>query len=156
MNEETTPTRGTGWSDDMLWALATADNAVVLLDPDGLVAYANEAASILASRLQPGGDAGVLLAIVPEPGWTTAAAEGRWIGELPIEVKLPLDLGQGAAERALGELFTKLANLLLVIVSAAVCSSSDKAHDALVDLYHDRFSHQIETAECDEVLDTWA
>ena len=69
----------------MLWALATADNAVVLLDPDGLVAYANEAASILASRLQPGGDPGVLLAIVPEHGWTTAAAEGRWIGELPIE-----------------------------------------------------------------------
>ena len=69
----------------MLWALATADNAVVLLDPDGLVAYANEAASILASRLQPGGDPGVLLAIVPEHGWTIAAAEGRWIGELPIE-----------------------------------------------------------------------
>ena len=44
----------------------------------------------------------------------------------------------------------------VVIVSDAVCSSSDKAHDALVDLYHDRFSHQIETAECDEVLDTWA
>ena len=44
----------------------------------------------------------------------------------------------------------------VVVVSDAICSSSDKAHDALIDLYHDRFSQQIETAEADEVLDAWS
>lgn len=43
----------------------------------------------------------------------------------------------------------------VVVVSDAVCSSSDASHDALIDLYHDRFGQQIETAECDEVLDAW-
>ncbi|WP_303699417.1 isochorismatase family protein [Brevundimonas naejangsanensis] len=43
----------------------------------------------------------------------------------------------------------------VIVVSDAVCSSSDQAHEALLDLYHDRFSQQIETAECDEVLEAW-
>ncbi|WP_392354140.1 isochorismatase family cysteine hydrolase [Brevundimonas sp. LF-1] len=43
----------------------------------------------------------------------------------------------------------------VIVVSDAVCSSSDQAHEALLNLYHDRFSQQIETAECDEVLDAW-
>ena len=43
----------------------------------------------------------------------------------------------------------------VVIVSDALCSSSDESHDALIDLYHDRFGEQVETAECDEVLDAW-
>jgi nicotinamidase-related amidase len=33
-----------------------------------------------------------------------------------------------------------------VIARDALCSSSDAAHDALLTLYHDRFSQQIETA----------
>lgn len=43
----------------------------------------------------------------------------------------------------------------VVVVSDALCSSSDESHDHLIDLYHDRFGQQIETAECDEVLDAW-
>lgn len=43
----------------------------------------------------------------------------------------------------------------VIVVSDGVCSSSDQAHGALLDLYHDRFSQQIETAECDEVLEAW-
>ena len=42
-----------------------------------------------------------------------------------------------------------------IVVSDALCSSSDESHDHLIDLYHDRFSKQIETAECAEVLDAW-
>lgn len=44
----------------------------------------------------------------------------------------------------------------VVVVSDALCSSSDQSHDALLGLYHDRFGQQIETAECDEVLEAWA
>jgi nicotinamidase-related amidase len=44
----------------------------------------------------------------------------------------------------------------VVVVADALCSSSDQSHDALLGLYHDRFGQQIETAECDEVLDAWA
>lgn len=44
----------------------------------------------------------------------------------------------------------------VVVVSDALCSSSDDSHDALIDLYHDRFGQQIETAECNEVLDAWS
>ena len=44
----------------------------------------------------------------------------------------------------------------VVVVSDALCSSSDPSHDALLNLYHDRFGQQIETAECDEVLQAWA
>jgi nicotinamidase-related amidase len=43
----------------------------------------------------------------------------------------------------------------VVVVTDALCSSSDESHDALIDLYHDRFGQQIETAECEEVLDAW-
>lgn len=43
----------------------------------------------------------------------------------------------------------------VVVVADAVCSSSDRAHDALLGLYHDRFSQQVETADCDAVLDAW-
>lgn len=44
----------------------------------------------------------------------------------------------------------------VVMVSDALCSSSDESHDHLIALYHDRFGQQIETAECDEVLDAWS
>jgi hypothetical protein len=33
-----------------------------------------------------------------------------------------------------------------------VCSSSDEGHDALLQLYHRRFSEQIETAGAEEIL----
>src|SRR5690606_34524151 len=43
----------------------------------------------------------------------------------------------------------------IVVVSNAVCSSADETHDALMTLYHDRYSQQIETAEADEVIEAW-
>jgi nicotinamidase-related amidase len=45
--------------------------------------------------------------------------------------------------------------LRVVIVDDAVCSSSDEGHDALMLLYHQRFSQQIATMTTDEVLAQW-
>ena len=44
----------------------------------------------------------------------------------------------------------------VVIVRDAICSSSDDGHDALMEVYHSRFSEQIETANADEILDAWS
>ncbi|MEF9604618.1 cysteine hydrolase, partial [Paracoccus sp. PXZ] len=44
----------------------------------------------------------------------------------------------------------------VVLVSDAVCSSTDRGHDAAMTLYRSRFSQQIETAPLAEVLDAWA
>ena len=44
----------------------------------------------------------------------------------------------------------------VVIVRDAICSSSDEGHDALMEVYHSRFSEQIETANADEILDAWS
>jgi nicotinamidase-related amidase len=44
----------------------------------------------------------------------------------------------------------------VVIVRDAICSSSDQGHDALMEVYHSRFSEQIETANADEILDAWS
>jgi nicotinamidase-related amidase len=41
------------------------------------------------------------------------------------------------------------------LVTDAVCSSSDEGHDALIDLYHRRFSEQLETVSAAAVLDAW-
>lgn len=43
----------------------------------------------------------------------------------------------------------------VIVVSDAICSSSDASHDSLIALYHQRFGQQIETADSDEVLDAW-
>jgi nicotinamidase-related amidase len=43
----------------------------------------------------------------------------------------------------------------VVIVTDAICSSSDGGHDALIDLYHKRFSEQIETADTKAILTAW-
>ncbi len=42
-----------------------------------------------------------------------------------------------------------------VIVTDAVCSSADPTHDALMELYHSRFSEQVEVAEMVDVLQGW-
>lgn len=44
----------------------------------------------------------------------------------------------------------------VVLASDGVCSVSDEMHDALLRLYSDRFSEQIETASSDEILDAWS
>lgn len=43
----------------------------------------------------------------------------------------------------------------VVLAADAVCSSSDRTHDALMTLYGSRFSEQIETAEAEAILAAW-
>jgi nicotinamidase-related amidase len=43
----------------------------------------------------------------------------------------------------------------VVLASDAICSSSDETHDALMTLYGQRFSQQIETAETEAILAAW-
>ena len=42
-----------------------------------------------------------------------------------------------------------------IVVSDAICSSADAHHDALLQLYHQRFTDQVETAEAETVLSQW-
>jgi nicotinamidase-related amidase len=43
----------------------------------------------------------------------------------------------------------------VIIVENAVCSSSDSTHDAVLSLFEERFSQQIETCELDEARESW-
>jgi nicotinamidase-related amidase len=43
----------------------------------------------------------------------------------------------------------------VVLVTDALCSSSDAAHDASLEVYHMRFGQQVETASAELVLDAW-
>jgi nicotinamidase-related amidase len=43
----------------------------------------------------------------------------------------------------------------VIVASDAVCSSSDECHDALMTLYHKRFSQQIEIASTEVILENW-
>jgi nicotinamidase-related amidase len=43
----------------------------------------------------------------------------------------------------------------VVLAADALCSSSDATHDALLTLYRNRFSQQIETASSDTILACW-
>lgn len=43
----------------------------------------------------------------------------------------------------------------VVLARDAICSGSDETHDALMTLYHHRFSQQIETADSDVILASW-
>lgn len=43
----------------------------------------------------------------------------------------------------------------VVLARDALCSSSDHTHDALMTLYRERFSEQIELAETAAILDAW-
>jgi nicotinamidase-related amidase len=44
----------------------------------------------------------------------------------------------------------------VIIVTDAVCSSSDAGHDMLLKLYAERYSQQIETADSETILSLWA
>jgi nicotinamidase-related amidase len=44
----------------------------------------------------------------------------------------------------------------VILVRDAVCSSSDEGHDALLQVYHRRYSEQIETADAESILSRWA
>ncbi len=43
----------------------------------------------------------------------------------------------------------------VVVAEDAICSSSDQTHDALMTLYRERFTEQIETASADAILAAW-
>jgi nicotinamidase-related amidase len=43
----------------------------------------------------------------------------------------------------------------VILVEDAICSSSDVGHDALMTLYHERYSEQIETASTETILSRW-
>ena len=42
-----------------------------------------------------------------------------------------------------------------VLVSDAVCSSSDEHHDAMLDLFGNRYARHVDVAITDEVVDLW-
>jgi nicotinamidase-related amidase len=44
----------------------------------------------------------------------------------------------------------------VIVVRDAVCSSSDQGHDALMTLYHQRYSEQIEVADAATILERWS
>jgi nicotinamidase-related amidase len=44
----------------------------------------------------------------------------------------------------------------VIVVRDAVCSSSDEGHEALLQLYHRRYSEQVETADMQEILSCWS
>jgi nicotinamidase-related amidase len=44
----------------------------------------------------------------------------------------------------------------VILARDAICSGSDRTHDALVTLYERRFSQQIETASVEQILASWA
>src|SRR3954471_24740888 len=44
----------------------------------------------------------------------------------------------------------------VIVVRDAICSSSDEGHDALLQVYHRRYSEQIETADAESVLRRWS
>jgi nicotinamidase-related amidase len=43
----------------------------------------------------------------------------------------------------------------VIVVRDAICSSSDEGHEALLKVYHRRYSEQIETADAEDVLRRW-
>jgi nicotinamidase-related amidase len=43
----------------------------------------------------------------------------------------------------------------VVIPTDAICSSSDRTHDALMTLYSERFGQQVETTKADDILNAW-
>ncbi len=43
----------------------------------------------------------------------------------------------------------------VIVVTDAICSSSDEGHDALLKVYRNRYSEQIETANADTILSQW-
>ena len=43
----------------------------------------------------------------------------------------------------------------VIIVQDAICSSSDEGHDALMTIYHQRYSEQIEIADAATIAERW-
>jgi nicotinamidase-related amidase len=45
--------------------------------------------------------------------------------------------------------------LRTIVVTDALCSSSDETHDALITLYHSRYGQQVETVDTETLLRDW-
>jgi nicotinamidase-related amidase len=45
---------------------------------------------------------------------------------------------------------------VIVVVTDAVCSSSDEGHDAMLKLYRERYSLQIEAVGFEAILSAWS
>jgi nicotinamidase-related amidase len=43
----------------------------------------------------------------------------------------------------------------VILVRDAVCSSSDEGHDALMQIYHRRYTEQIEVADASAIMARW-
>ena len=43
----------------------------------------------------------------------------------------------------------------VIVVTDAICSSSDEGHDALLKVYRRRYGEQIETVEAETILSAW-
>jgi nicotinamidase-related amidase len=43
----------------------------------------------------------------------------------------------------------------VILVRDAVCSSSDEGHDALMTLYHQRYTEQIEVTDAATIMERW-
>jgi len=41
----------------------------------------------------------------------------------------------------------------VIVATDAVCSSADATHDAMLEIYHNRFGMQVETAEVEEIVE---
>jgi nicotinamidase-related amidase len=45
--------------------------------------------------------------------------------------------------------------LRTIMVQDAVCSASDQAHDAMIELFSNRYGQHIETATTEQLVDCW-
>ncbi|CAG4970280.1 ATP-binding protein [Novilysobacter luteus] len=74
------------WMIDLPWALAALDTAVALVDGDGRVIHANDAARSLALRLDPSATPERLLALTTtDAAWQAARRDGQWTAEVAID-----------------------------------------------------------------------
>ena len=74
------------WMIDLPWALAALDTAVALVDRDGRVIHANDAARALALRLDPSATPERLLSLTTtDAAWQAARRDGQWTGEVAID-----------------------------------------------------------------------
>lgn len=45
--------------------------------------------------------------------------------------------------------------LRTIVVQDALCTASDESHDAMIDLFSNRYGQHIETADTDQLLEAW-
>ncbi|MGV8940420.1 MAG: ATP-binding protein [Lysobacter sp.] len=106
MSDNDRPDEIRPWSDDLLTVLSLADIAIVLIHPASGAAQANTAAHTLAQALQapvpgsaitspPAPHTGAdpapdaierILGHIPEGAWELARRDGRWVGEVRLDV----------------------------------------------------------------------